>query len=59
MLAITVVVSYQRAAELLGEINAVHQLAINVQLDVLYGAVTNANWPRTFVTSEMRELDLW
>jgi hypothetical protein len=44
---------------LLTEVNTIHQLAINIQLNVVRSAVSNPDGPATFVTIEMIEFDLF
>src|SRR5215468_7386975 len=46
-------------AVLIGEINGIHHLAINIELELRVGSVTDPNRPRIFVTAKLIQRDLF
>src|SRR4051794_5733107 len=42
----------------IGQVNSIHNLAVDIELKLLGGAIPNAYWPRLPISGKMVELDL-
>src|SRR4030095_3564078 len=46
-----------RLAVFVREVDGIHHLAVNIELQLLVSSVADANWPRIFVTAKMIQRD--